>query len=299
MDSGSSPDLRWPFPQGSIRSDLRQERQRLMQFFNWWYRKRLWTLRHLQGRDVLTLVQVLLAGGLAANSYSTRPVLSVVLGGTYAVTVIVHFLLSLQARRALDYGQGEVIWTLFSCINEQLFIGDHRTRFTLFVQAPGKRKYIIPWYRYRDGGDGPITEARQSRARYRRGEGETGAAWDQAGRLLVRTFPVFKTQQEFCTHYIDVLKIDAAVVHDLSSYMQGVQTILSYGFIGKNRRSLGVLSLDLQAPMTKTSDGRYFFPTPDGANQIELDWTRMELLLKSVQMVLETFASGKSPEIHV
>jgi hypothetical protein len=270
-----------------------------VQFFNWWYRYRLWTLRHLQWRDVLTPFQVLLAVALAVNGYSTRPGLSLLLGGGYAITAITHFGLSLRARRAVDYGQGEVIWTLFSYINEQLFMADHRTRFTLFVPALRKPDYIIPWYRYREGGTGPIPEARRSKARYRRGEGETGKAWDQAGRLLVRSFPAFETPQEFRTHYIDVLKIDPGIVNDLSPYMHQVQTILSYGFVGKNRRSLGVLSLDLQAPITKTEDGRYLFPTPDGDHQAELDWSKMELLLKSLQMVLETFASGNAPEVHV
>lgn len=117
--------------------------------------------------------------------------------------------------------------------------------------------------------------------------------------MLVRTFPAFQTKQELNTHYIDVLKIDRVVVDDLSMHMVGVRTIVSYGFVGSNRRLLGVLSLDLQAPMTKTDDGRYFFPTPDGDGQTELDWSQMELLLKSLQKVLETFGSGKTPEVHV
>jgi hypothetical protein len=268
-------------------------------FFNWWYRRRLWTFRYLEWRDVLPVIQAMLAVGLAVNGYSTRPVLSVVLGGSYACAALIYFSLGLRARRALDHGQGEVIWTLFACMNEQLFMGDHRTRFTLFIPAPGRPDYIIPWYRYRDKGSGPILEAQRSCARYRRGEGETGKAWDQAGRVLIRTFPAFQTRQEFKGHYIDVLKVDPAVVDDLSDYMIGVQTILSYGFVGNNRRLLGVLSLDLQAPMSKTVEGRHFFPTPEGDGQTELDWSRMELLLRSVQMVLETFASGKTPEVHI
>ena len=70
--------------------------------------------------------------------------------------------------------------------------------------------------------------------------------------------------------------------------MVGVQAIFSYGCVGSNHRTLGVLSLDLQAPLSKTDEG-YSFPNPDGGPQIELDYSRMELLFESVQNVLEAF----------
>src|SRR5207249_5618371 len=130
------------------------------------------------------------------------------------------------------------------------FKGDYRTRFTLFVPAPRKSDYIIPWYRHFQGAvDDPVTEASRSKARYRRGEGATGKAWEQAGReVLVSSFPVFDTRQQFETFYIDRMHVDSQVVRELSQYMVGVQTIFSYGFVSSNHRTLGVLSLDLQAP---------------------------------------------------
>jgi hypothetical protein len=271
-------------------------------FYNWWYRRRLWTIRYFQWRDMLPLLGTCLAIVLAVNSYSSYPILSIICGVSYLIVATSHFVLGLRARRALDYGRGEVVGTLFAFINQHVFGGDHRTRFTLFVPAPGKPEYIIPWYRYREGGNGPVDEARRSRARYRRDEGETGRAWAQAGRkVLCSSFPPFKTKQEFQTFYIDQMKVDADVARELSDYMVGVRTMFSYGCVGANHRILGVLSVDFQAELTETKADqktKYSFPSPDGDDHVELDWDRLELLIKSVQNVLECFERADSAEIR-
>lgn len=270
-----------------------------MQFYSWWYRCRLWTLRHLQWRDCLPVAGAVLAALLAINSYSLHPTLSIVLGLLYIVVIGVHFGLGVRARRALDVGRGELLGTLFAFINEQVFGGDHRTRFTLFVPAPGRPDYIIPWYRYREGGSDPISEARRSRARYRRNEGETGKAWAEAGRkVLVSAFPRFNNKQEFTRFYVTEMKVSPTVVQDLSDYMVEVQAMFSYGCVGSNHRTMGVLSLDLQAPLSKTDRG-YSFPSPDGDTQVELDFSRLELLFQSVQNMLEGFGRADSAPIRV
>lgn len=239
----------------------------------------------------------LLAGLLAVFAYSTRPELSLELGTAYLVALGLVGVSTFRSRKARDHVQAEVFWGLASLINKEIFQGDHRTRFTLFKPASFRPEYITPWYRYFKGGQGPIEEAKGSRARYRREDGLTGQAWAEAGdSLLCLVFPEFKNRQQFEAHYINELHISKEIVRELSPYMEKVQTMFCYAFVGDRERTLGVLSLDFQAPLTldpNDPDGNPLFPSPQGEKDVVLDRTNFRLLISSVQNVLESFARAE------
>lgn len=272
---------------GSIPSNAGQ-----VAFYSRWYRLRIWRRDYFRARDILSLLATLLMGVVAALAYSRHPTLTVFLGTCYAIVVSTLFVLTALDRQARDRVQGEVLWGLFSLINKEIFNSDHRTRFTLFKQDSLRPDYITPWYRYFRGGQGAIVEATASRARYRRGEGMTGRAWAEAGRsLLLQVFPRFATREEFEGHYINVLGIEKTTVKDLSPYMQSVQTMFCYAFVGDGERTLGVLSLDFQAPFALHPQPS--FPALDDGHAITLDRERLNLLLGSVRNVLESFAKSE------
>lgn len=238
---------------------------------------------------------MLLTGLLAIDAYSTHPQRSLIVGILYLGTVTILFIITSISRAARDQVQAEVLWGLFSLINKEIFFDDSRTRFTLFRRAPFRlqQKYIVPWYRYYRGASGPISEAALSHARYKRNEGLTGKAWAEAGkRLLLLPLPEFHSRNEFEKYYIDDLQIDKSTVVGLSEHMEKTQTVICYGFLWRDKL-LGVLSLDLQAPLTLLPDGRLTFPSLDGDGQIVLDRNRLELLLRSVQNVLESFEQSQ------
>lgn len=260
-----------------------------MSFYTRWYRFRRWRRDYVRAQDGLNLIAALLMGALATLSYSTHPNATLLLGTVYGVVVLVIFTVTVRTRRARDQVQAEVLWGLFSLINKEVFKADHRTRFTLFRPDSLRSEYITPWYRYLKGGRGPIEEALVSRARYKRGEGMTGRAWAECGRsLLLQVFPKFSTREEFEDHYINQLKIAKATVKELSDHMIQVQTMFCYAFVADADRTLGVLSLDFEAPLTLHPQPS--FPSPDDDHPIPLDHGHLRLLLGSVVHVLESFS---------
>ncbi|MGH9853315.1 MAG: hypothetical protein ACREBD_26035 [Blastocatellia bacterium] len=242
---------------------------------------------------MLQSIAAILAGLLAVDSYSTHPQRSLIVGIFYFIVVLVLFIVTIHSRAARDQVQAEVVWGLFSLINTEIFHDDPRTRFTLFRRSPFRPKYIVPWYRYYKGASDPISEAALSRARYKRNEGLTGKAWDQAGqRLLFLPLPEFHSRNEFVTHFVDTLGVEKDTVGDISEYMERVRAIFCYGFLWRDRL-LGVLSLDVQVPLTQLPDGQIALPSPDDNHQVILDRNRLELLLRSMQNVLESFEQSQ------
>ncbi len=269
-----------------------------MAFYSRRYRWLSWCLRYLRGRDILQIGMLVAAGVLAVNTFSFKPLVSAVAGSVYGALLFVFAIITIGRRNATDYAEGEVLWGLFSHMNKEIFADNNRTRFTLFKQAPFRPNYIIPWYRFQKGATDAIEEATKSRSRYTREDGLTGEAWANAGReISVSLLPKFRTRQEFETYHIDELGIDPAIVRDLSPFMQHIRTIISYGFADSRGKFLGVLSLDLQFPLT--SEGSAVFGDLDSENEAEeeavavneLGANSMALIVRSIQSVLESFAS--------
>jgi hypothetical protein len=251
--------------------------------------------RYLRFRDLLNITAAIITAALAVNSYSTKPTLSIFLGIFYVLVVIALLIIGIRNRVARDFFHAQVLWGLFSLINDEIYAGDERTRFTLFQRSPLKPRYIVPTYRFYRGGSDPISEADQSRARFKYGEGITGEAWQRAGQdLLFMALPKFATRQEFEGYYIDSLSIQREVVGDLSRFMEETESIFCYGFLSPRDSLLGVLSIDLQAPVILASPEERIagFVTSNG-EPVFFDWERMKDLLKVVQNVLESLQDAR------
>lgn len=90
--------------------------------------------------------------------------------------------------------------------------------------------------------------------------------------------------------------MDKATVLNISNYMIGVQTIFGYAFVGDQDRTLGVLSLDFQSPLSldpNDPEGNPVFPSPDNNHDVVLDRGRLRLLLSTIQSVLESFVQAE------
>lgn len=260
----------------------------ILHFFTCWYRFKINWYRYGRTRDLAQFVMAIATGVLAINTYSVKPQITIVAGGIYILVLILIAIKRFKLRETQDNVQAQVLWGLFSHMNKEIFKDDPHTRFTLFIESPvSPKSYIVPWYRYHKGASNPVNEAKGSRARYARGEGITGQAWDKVGDLLFSTFPVFNSRSEFESYYIDKMKVDGNTVRELSQYMERVQTIFTYGFTDFRGKLLGVLSLDLPKPIYTLEDGdgntRLF------ANDIEIDARAMALILGSIRNVLESF----------
>lgn len=267
---------------------------------NGWSRLRRKWRRYGRPRDFLPFLNALLAAALAINTYSTHPEITTVAGILYLLSLCLFYFITFRDRRAKDDVQGEVLWGLFSLINNEIFKGDHRTRFTLFKRDSDNSDLISPWYRYVKGGRGPIEEAEKSNARYSKGEGVTGEAWAQGGRtVLIQVFPQFENRERFEDFYINELGKSPAghrsfqpilpqTVRALSAHMPKVRTMLCYAFLDSSERTLGVLSLDFEEPLSLDDGGPPRFSSPYGET-IVFDGPRLQLLLNSVQNVMESF----------
>ena len=257
----------------------------------WDWRWRFWGyFRYVRARDAFQLIMALAVVALAINGLSQSKAVTLVAGVAYVGALIVHSVLTIRQRKSRDRLQAEIVTGLFHQINTDIFRGDHRTRFTLFRPAPLDPREIIAWFRYNTGTVDAIVEARQSRAHYRRGEGLTGQAWAQTRRLLFRLFPKFSTRAEFIAFYVDKVRIRKEVVDSLSDHMEGTETIFAYGFEDGRGKFLGVLSLDLSAPLIELADSKgYAMAPPDaGGSPIPIDHAAMVRILCSVQSVLES-----------
>jgi hypothetical protein len=228
------------------------------------------------------------ATALAINSYTTRPNFAFLAGGAYLALLVLFAVATFRQRAARDQVQGEVLSGLFSHINQEIFGDDHRTRFTLFQRAPLRPDEIIPWYRYSQGGADAITEARRSRARYERGEGVTGRAWEQLGVTLIAPLGPYVTREGFERDYVSSMGIRPEVAKQLSRYMQEVQTIIAHGFKDGRGRLLGVLSLDVKAPLVSSGEVLQF-QGEDDDEAVVVDHAAMLRILDSVGNVLESF----------
>jgi len=202
--------------------------------------------RALRLRDTFDFLLLLLACGLAVNTKSESAVATAVFGTLYLVFLVVSVIVTIRERRTATSLEGEVLWGVFDLLYERVF-KDHRVRMTLFKVDPLNPRYIIPWFRYEPGGAEITVAADRSRARYKKGEGHTGLAWESAARNEVQMafFPAFPDRRSFEAFYCDQLGLDRATVARISDRMQSVGVILSCGFTDRRNKFLGVLSIDL------------------------------------------------------
>lgn len=262
-------------------------------YFSTKHRRRLARFRRARRiEESLDVLLAVIAITLAVTAYSETPRLSLVMGGLYIVLVLVRFFTVGQRREAIDVHEGEVLWGLFAMLNQAVFNGDNRTRFTLFRQDPFRPSHIIPWFRYRVAGKDAIDEAEQSNAHYKRGEGFTGKAWDKPGVLSFVPFPRFTTRSTFEQFYIDRLQIDRATVSSIGPYMEKVTGLFSYGFQDSRGKFLGVLSIDLQMPI-KLGDPPIALVTEENETKA-IAAPHLMVILQAIENVLVSFEARRA-----
>ncbi len=253
---------------------------------HFWYRVAVWCWRYLRFRDLLQIgkLTIVLAGSV--ELFRSQP--------GYAAGIVVlyssFFLLSarqtLKRRRARDHGLAETLRGLFAQMNTEIFNDDHRTRFTLFIEPPLRPGIIVPWYRYMKGATSVIAEAQKSRACYRPREGITGEAWASPRQPLLMCLPKFSNRQELERYYTRELAINPDVAASISDYMVDVQTVLSCGLTDTAGDVLGVLSLDIMAPLIIEGSTLRL-------DDLDLDANSMSVILHSIQIVLESFEAAE------
>jgi hypothetical protein len=256
-----------------------------------WYRFQSWGVRYLRLRDLL---QVLLAAPviyLLVRLYPYEPLATSIALVAYLILAGVALIDILKGRKARDYAQAAVLREFFAQLHGELFPDEERVRITLFCRAPDNEDFIVAWYRYTADAKDLIAEARKSQARFRRGEGFTGYAWENAGEdLVIATFPAFGSRSEFEEYYVKTLKISPEAVKGISDYMVEVRTVLSHGFTDSEGDFLGVLSVDL-ASVIEIDEVEGDDSQRIGA--IRLNAGTMIQLLNSIENVLEAFARVK------
>ncbi len=153
-----------------------------------------------------------------------------------------------RLRRDLDHAQS--IYKLFQTMNEQLFSNDSKVRFTLFRLDPINPHRIIPWCRYRHGGDGPLKEADTSKMALAKGVGIAGFAWkhanEQDSKVCLWYVPKHNNLESLQNYYHDTWALNKTDVWRLSRYMLDVSWIMSVGWTDTNHQLLGILCIDFQ-----------------------------------------------------
>ncbi len=224
---------------------------------------------------LLITIFIVAVNTLLSGRLPERVTLTVLAGILYLCLFLVFGIDRINKRRSRDTLQAEIVRELFSQINKEIFDDNSGVRITLFRRSPISPSHIVPWYRFGKGVVDPIGEAQRSKVQYGRGEGYTGYAWATAGRsLLCASLPKFTSREEFEQYYTNTLGINPKTVRDISDYMVGIRTIFSYGFLDANGEFLGVLSLDLPAPVESED-------APDAA--------ALMAILRSIGRVLESF----------
>jgi len=258
-------------------------------FYGRYYRIRVWGRRYIWVRDMVSLFLFGTTGYLtyigALHSDPARALAIRVAGVVYGILFVFLVVQILNNRQARDHVQAEVVWGFLHHMNDVVFANSNLTRFTLFQPSPLRRDYLVPWYRYKFGGMEAIKEAQTSRARFRRGQGLAGRAWEQPnGELMFMSFPAFGTRTAFDTYHRDTLGMEKFAAEDLSVHMDKVRSVFAFGMVDCRGKFLGVLCLDILAPLEKKSDDSLGFDSIAVSNE------SLVKTLKSLQNVLESFS---------
>jgi hypothetical protein len=244
---------------------------RLVWKLPWW--------RYRRPRDFWGVGAVLMTAILAVNALSAHLAVSLLAAVGYVLCSFFTVRESFEERSEADVIECRTVAALFKFMNDQLFEGTPETRFTFFVpEHGGGNARLEPWVRYRVGVLDAARQAEESKVRYARGEGITGFAWEYPrDQIHVAVFPPFATRREMEDYYVQEMGISEANVKHISTYMEKVRTILTYGFVDQDDELLGVVSIDFLR----------------SSEDLELDEERISEVVTLIQGVLQTFKSSE------
>lgn len=214
-------------------------------------RLRSWGSRYLRRRDILLALLAAFSYFFLIATYRSHPRIAIPAALTYTLLIALIGIDLVWGRRNSDYSRSAVLREFFQQLGNEVFRDVKNYRITIFQPSPFSDEYITPSYRYTKGRKDIITPALKSRAKYRRGEGYTGDAWVNHGQeLIVASFPDFRESRAEFESYYEKLGIDGDTIAHLGDTMVRVRTILSYGFEDEAGDFLGVMSIDLEEPLT-------------------------------------------------
>lgn len=242
-----------------------------------WHRARRWVRIYFRRTDLLDalanlcLIVVALAGYHELKKAAERRLL---FGGAvlYVFFTAWRIIRVARRRRARDATERDTILQLFHRTYAEAFGIAPDRRLTLFVVDPENEHELMPLVRYELGKQWPVAET-ISHARYHRGEGFTGRAWQEPSNVLFQQLPDFPDRTAFEKYYTNTLKIRPDVVRALSEYMVNVRSIYSYGFLDFKGGLLGVLSVDVKH-----------------ATETRLRDAELKVMIEALGSVLEAFA---------
>lgn len=208
------------------------------------YTIKKWFFRYFYFTAALDGINSAVAISIATLAYSEHPRLVYALGGSFVVILSSRVYFVVKRRRSRYYTEKKVIHDFFFYMNNKMFGGVAGHRFTLFVIDPVNSNFITPYVRFEVGGTNGIEAAERSKARYIKGIGYAGMAWERTKSYISHPFPDFNSRELFEDYYINTLKIPRDIVADLSNYMVKVKHMFCYGLVDKQDQFLGVLSLD-------------------------------------------------------
>ncbi len=253
-------------------------------------RLKLWALRYLRRRDILLFALTAFSYFFLLATFRSHPRIAIPAAFVYTFLIFLIGFDLIVGRRNSEYARSAVLREFFEQLGNEVFCDVKKYRITIFRQSPFNAEYIVPWYRYTKGDNDIITPALKSHAKYRKGEGHTGDAWENHGQeLILASFPDFQGSREEFAKYYKLLKIDSDTISELSDMMVSVRTIISYGFEGESGNFLGVLSIDLEEPLSIDEE--------TGSPVIGETFLYADTLLhtlRSINIVLQGFANAET-----
>lgn len=251
-------------------------------------------VRNFRWRDAVQLVLAVLIYSFLFVTFTSHPALAICAALVYSFVNVLILSDIIKGRRSRDYAQAAVLREFFSYLGREVLSEASSYRITVFRQSPFDTRYIVPWYRYSKNDGDLVASALHSRAKYRKNEGYTGEAWSRKGRVLIcASFPDFEDSRElFEAYYVDQLGIDQETVRDLSDSMVRVRTIFSYAFEGTSGEFLGVLSIDLDEPITFDEQTKI-----SRIGKSHLYGDSLVQTLRSINIALQGFANANRKQL--
>jgi hypothetical protein len=195
-----------------------------------------------------------------------------ILVGTILIALVCRFVSSISRRRRRDGDYARCLYKLFQNMNEQVFTNDSRVRFTLFRPDPINTKRIIPWCRYRRGGEGPLRSADLSKMSLAEGVGIAGRGWQHAGQknshICLWYVPKHEDLQSLQDYYRDTWALNPTDTWRLSPYMLDVSWILAVGWTDAHHQLIGILCIDLQCDLVFDDAGTFGYHADHGFHEI-------------------------------
>ena len=231
-------DIFFMFPFGSLR-----------------YRILKWLKTYSRLSTVYDAFTNIIAIVIAALAFSPHPRLVVILAVLYAAIVFLRVRYIFKRRKEVYRTEISTIRAFFHYMNERLFNGEPGHRFTLFCVDPINRDYITPYARF-EVGDVDESGIPRSNARYRKGVGYTGQAWENLQEYTSCVFPEFSARNNLVEYYIHTLRMPDDIVRDISDHMINVRHIFCYGLTGYQGQFLGVLSVDSRSSWEREEEDK-------------------------------------------